>query len=139
MNSLLVIIPLLDAAIFDAEIVPLVKKLAVGDWLTKRCTAIALIPPLYSRFKTKDEILQLFLNLCREETPYVRRPAATALKVSFFFLPLSIYHLFPIPFRILFQSWSVHRSKTKSFPSSKLSQRTLKTPSASGPPPQSPQ
>ena len=128
MNSLLTIIPLLNQTLFDAEIVPLVKKLAVGDWLTKRCTAIALIPPLFSRFKSKDEILQLFLNLCREETPYVRRPAATALKVLFFFtLWLASYF-----FRILFPSWSVHRSRTKSFQSFKLCRKILKILFASG-------
>eukprot|EP00744_Colponema_vietnamica_P000793 GILI01001380.1.p1 GENE.GILI01001380.1~~GILI01001380.1.p1 ORF type:complete len:586 (+),score=197.11 GILI01001380.1:169-1926(+) len=61
-------------------LVPLVLRLAAADWFTSRVSACGLYPSAY--VKAGAQRLQLrtsFLQLCVEETPMVKRAAATKL------------------------------------------------------------
>jgi len=60
--------------------VPLVHKLAEGEWFTARISAAALFAHAYARVtdaKERQSLRLLFGTLCREETPMVRRAACT--------------------------------------------------------------
>ncbi|GFS00311.1 serine/threonine-protein phosphatase 2A 65 kDa regulatory subunit A alpha isoform, partial [Elysia marginata] len=61
--------------------VPLVKRLAGGDWFTSRTSACGLFSVCYKRVSTnvKAELRQNFRNLCADDTPMVRRAAAGKL------------------------------------------------------------
>lgn len=61
--------------------VPLLKRLASGDWFTSRTSACGLFSVSYARVSpaTKTELRSLFKNLCRDDTPMVRRAAASRL------------------------------------------------------------
>jgi HEAT repeat protein len=61
---------------------PLVRRLATGDWFTSRISACALfaityvrVPPEHSDLRA--EVLSMFKTLARDETPMVRRAAAS--------------------------------------------------------------
>uniref|UniRef100_A0AAR2KHS8 TOG domain-containing protein n=1 Tax=Pygocentrus nattereri TaxID=42514 RepID=A0AAR2KHS8_PYGNA len=60
---------------------PLVKRLASGDWFTSRTSACGLFSVCYPRVSNtvKAEIRQHFRTLCSDETPMVRRAAASKL------------------------------------------------------------
>lgn len=61
---------------------PFLKKLANKDWFTARGSAAALIHLGYSRLSDdalRSEMLDLFVKLCTDETPLVRRVAAQHL------------------------------------------------------------
>jgi len=62
---------------------PLTKRLATGDWFTSRTSACALFSCVYSRISSDDvraELRALFTKLAADETPMVRRAAASAMK-----------------------------------------------------------
>ncbi|KAM4015433.1 serine/threonine-protein phosphatase 2A 65 kDa regulatory subunit A beta isoform [Anomaloglossus baeobatrachus] len=65
----------------EAHFVPLVKRLASGDWFTSRTSACGLFSVCYPRVSStvKAEIRQHFRNLCSDDTPMVRRAAASKL------------------------------------------------------------
>uniref|UniRef100_A0A8C5PE80 Protein phosphatase 2 scaffold subunit Abeta n=2 Tax=Leptobrachium leishanense TaxID=445787 RepID=A0A8C5PE80_9ANUR len=65
----------------EAHFVPLVKRLASGDWFTSRTSACGLFSVCYPRVSNtmKGEIRQHFRNLCSDDTPMVRRAAASKL------------------------------------------------------------
>ncbi|DAZ97933.1 TPA: hypothetical protein N0F65_006358 [Lagenidium giganteum] len=59
---------------------PMIKRLAEGDWFTSRVSACSLIPPVYGRAtdaNQKKELRDLFQLMCNDDTPMVRRAAAT--------------------------------------------------------------
>ncbi|GAB9468266.1 Serine/threonine-protein phosphatase [Globisporangium polare] len=60
--------------------VPLVKKLAEGDWFTSRVSACSLFAAVYQRLTEagrKKELRDFFQLLCNDDTPMVRRAAAS--------------------------------------------------------------
>jgi serine/threonine-protein phosphatase 2A regulatory subunit A len=65
--------------------VPLVKRLSSGNWFTSRTSACGLYSSAYSRSgpATQEELRRMFGQLCRDDTPMVRRAAATHLAVSY--------------------------------------------------------
>uniref|UniRef100_H3AV76 Protein phosphatase 2 scaffold subunit Aalpha n=1 Tax=Latimeria chalumnae TaxID=7897 RepID=H3AV76_LATCH len=65
----------------EAHFVPLVKRLASGDWFTSRTSACGLFSVCYPRVSSsvKAELRQHFRNLCSDDTPMVRRAAASKL------------------------------------------------------------
>ncbi|XP_060036076.1 serine/threonine-protein phosphatase 2A 65 kDa regulatory subunit A beta isoform isoform X9 [Erinaceus europaeus] len=65
----------------EAHFVPLVKRLASGDWFTSRTSACGLFSVCYPRASNavKAEIRQQFRSLCSDDTPMVRRAAASKL------------------------------------------------------------
>lgn len=60
---------------------PLVRRLVTRDWFTARISACGLFTVAYRRFpaSTQQELRRMFAQLCRDDTPMVRRGAAAAL------------------------------------------------------------
>lgn len=71
----------------ESNVFDLVKRLATGDWLTKRSSASGLIAASYKfcSSKQKEELITFYTSLSKDESVMVRRCAAIALKVSLFF------------------------------------------------------
>ncbi|KAG1671645.1 hypothetical protein FOA52_006876 [Chlamydomonas sp. UWO 241] len=69
-----------DSTINDA-FAPLAKRLAGGEWFTSRVSATGLFATAYPRCtqSLKTELRALYSQLCRDETPMVRRAAAQRL------------------------------------------------------------
>ncbi|XP_019624261.1 PREDICTED: serine/threonine-protein phosphatase 2A 65 kDa regulatory subunit A alpha isoform-like isoform X3 [Branchiostoma belcheri] len=67
-----------STADLEAHFVPLVKRLASGDWFTSRTSACGLFSVPYPRVSSqvKAELRTHFRNLCGDDTPMVRRAAA---------------------------------------------------------------
>ncbi|KAK7806203.1 hypothetical protein U0070_008866 [Myodes glareolus] len=65
----------------EAHFVPLVKRLAGGDWFTSRTSACSLFSVCYPRVSSavKAELRQYFRNLCSDDTSMVRRVSASKL------------------------------------------------------------
>ncbi|RKO96657.1 ARM repeat-containing protein, partial [Caulochytrium protostelioides] len=61
--------------------IPMLKRLSAGDWFTSRTSACGLYAPAYAACtsQTQSELRRLFAALARDETPMVRRAAATHL------------------------------------------------------------
>ena len=61
--------------------VPLVRRLAGGDWFTSRISACGLLHSSYGSMpaSTQAEIRASFAQLCRDDTPMVRRAASAHL------------------------------------------------------------
>lgn len=62
---------------------PLIERLATGDWFTSRSSAAGLFATGYpgSTTTSQEKLRQLFNQLCQDETPMVRRAAASNLAV----------------------------------------------------------
>ena len=63
-------------------IVPMVKRLAEAEWFTPRCSAAALIAPVYRKLKSasaRTQLLDSFKTMLSDETPMVRRALARTL------------------------------------------------------------
>lgn len=60
---------------------PVVKRLASAQWFTSRCSSCGLFSAAYPHLSTsvQTEIRQLFVHLCEDDTPMVRRVAAEKL------------------------------------------------------------
>ena len=71
----------LSEAQVEEHYVPLVKRLAGGEWFTSRTSATALFAAGYTKASapTRDELRRLFAGLCTDDTPMVRRAAAKEL------------------------------------------------------------
>ena len=65
----------------EAHFVPLVKRLAAGDWFTSRTSACGLFAVAYKTVSAsvKAELRSQFRNLCQDDTPMVRRAASAKL------------------------------------------------------------
>ncbi|KRX81677.1 Serine/threonine-protein phosphatase 2A 65 kDa regulatory subunit A alpha isoform [Trichinella sp. T6] len=63
----------------EEKFVPVVRHLAAGDWFTARTSACGLFSVVYPRVSpaVKTELRTLFRNLCKDDTPMVRRAAAS--------------------------------------------------------------
>uniref|UniRef100_A0A4W3HSB6 Protein phosphatase 2, regulatory subunit A, beta a n=1 Tax=Callorhinchus milii TaxID=7868 RepID=A0A4W3HSB6_CALMI len=70
-----------SAVDLEVHFVPLVKRLACGDWFTSRTSACGLFSVCYPQVcsSVKTELRQHFHNLCSDDTPMVRRAAASKL------------------------------------------------------------
>lgn len=64
-----------------AHFLPLLKRLATGDWFTSRTSACGLFSVIYRHSPTqvRADLRQTFQQLCNDDTPMVRRAAATRL------------------------------------------------------------
>eukprot|EP00898_Chlorokybus_atmophyticus_P001885 jgi/Chlat1/2698/Chrsp180S08752 len=62
-------------------LIPLIKRLATGEWFTARVSACGLFHVAYPRApsSTRGELRALFAQLCHDDTPMVRRAAALHL------------------------------------------------------------
>ncbi|CAG5091083.1 Oidioi.mRNA.OKI2018_I69.PAR.g12848.t1.cds [Oikopleura dioica] len=60
---------------------PLIRRLATGDWFTSRTSACGLFAVAYNRGTghVKQEMRSLYPSLCGDETPMVRRAAASKI------------------------------------------------------------
>jgi len=60
---------------------PAVKRLAAGQWFSSRCSSCSLFSPAYAHLSStiQAEVRQLYINLCQDDTPMVRRAAAGKL------------------------------------------------------------
>lgn len=65
----------------ETHFVPLVQRLTAGDWFTTRTSACGLFSVCYPRVSAqiKAELRSHFRALCQDDTPMVRRAAATKL------------------------------------------------------------
>ena len=71
--------------------IPLLNRLAHGEWFTSRTSSCALFPPIYDKVSSQlqDELRRSFAALGTDDTPMVRRAAAKWLGVCFLSLALS--------------------------------------------------
>jgi serine/threonine-protein phosphatase 2A regulatory subunit A len=65
----------------EDHFVPMIRRLTVGDWFTSRTSACGLYHAAYplASSTTQEEFRKLFSQLCKDDTPMVRRAAATNL------------------------------------------------------------
>ncbi|XP_044732294.1 serine/threonine-protein phosphatase 2A 65 kDa regulatory subunit A alpha isoform isoform X2 [Chrysoperla carnea] len=65
----------------ETHFVPLVQRLAAGDWFTSRTSACGLFAVCYPRVSAavKADLRLHFRALCQDDTPMVRRAAASKL------------------------------------------------------------
>lgn len=64
------------------SIVPMIKRLAEGDWFTSRVSACSLFASAYPKISAaggRKELRELYGILCNDDTPMVRRSAASNL------------------------------------------------------------
>lgn len=83
-ESLNIICGILSTEQVEQYFVPLIERLAIGDWFTSRSSSAGLFAVAYGKAtpSNHDKLRQLFNQLCQDETPMVRRAAATNLAVS---------------------------------------------------------
>ncbi|TPX41029.1 hypothetical protein SeMB42_g05774 [Synchytrium endobioticum] len=65
----------------EEHYIPMVKRLTVGDWFTSRASACGLYSPVYpmASHSSQDDLRRAYAQLGHDETPMVRRSAATHL------------------------------------------------------------
>lgn len=65
----------------EEHFVPLIKRLAGGNWFTNRTSCCGLFAGAYTKSSppVQEELRKLYSSLCQDETPMVRRAAATHL------------------------------------------------------------
>ncbi|CAG9771184.1 unnamed protein product [Ceutorhynchus assimilis] len=70
-----------NIADLEKHFFPLVQRLSTGDWFTSRTSGCGLVWVAYQRASStlKPKLRFLFKGLCQDETPMVRRVAATNL------------------------------------------------------------
>merc|ERR1739844_820095 len=70
-----------SAADLETHFVPLVKRLAKGEWFTSRTSACGLFSVCYQRVsnQVKADLREQFRKLCQDDTPMVRRAASGKL------------------------------------------------------------
>lgn len=74
----------MSASALEQHFLPLLRRLAGGDWFTSRTSACALFATPYplASPSTQDAMRKMFGALVADDTPMVRRAAAKALGVS---------------------------------------------------------
>lgn len=82
-NSLEKIINLTKQEEFILEfIVPMIKRLAEGDWFSRKCSSASLIGfsvSLISKDEERNELFQMLSRLCRDDSASVRRASVQSL------------------------------------------------------------
>lgn len=75
----------LSDAVFEESFVSLVTRLAAAEWFPPKVSACPLFPLALKRGSqaSKEKLLSLYVKLCKDETPMVRRAAASNLKNVF--------------------------------------------------------
>ncbi|KAJ3057269.1 protein phosphatase 2, regulatory subunit A [Rhizophlyctis rosea] len=65
----------------EEHYIPMVKRLSIGDWFTSRTSACGIYAPVYASASTatQDDLRKAYTQLCHDDTPMVRRAAATHL------------------------------------------------------------
>ena len=65
----------------ENHMIPLLRRLAAGDWFTSRTSCCGLFSIVYTRVSSvfKQELRTLFGSLCGDDTPMVRRAAASKI------------------------------------------------------------
>lgn len=65
----------------EEHCIPVLHRLAGGEWFTYRTSAAGLFAAVYQKSspRTQEELRRMFGQLCHDETPMVRRAAATNL------------------------------------------------------------
>uniref|UniRef100_A0A0K0ER32 Serine/threonine-protein phosphatase 2A regulatory subunit A n=1 Tax=Strongyloides stercoralis TaxID=6248 RepID=A0A0K0ER32_STRER len=65
----------------EENFIPMLLRLATGEWFTSRCSACGLFSVAYKRASPaiKTELRGAFKNLCADDTPMVRRAAVSKL------------------------------------------------------------
>jgi len=88
-ESLRKIALVLSPSQIEEYFVPLVRTLSQADWFTSRSASTGLFAVMYDRVnpQTQDHLRTWFGQLCQDDTPMVRREAATNLKVHNPFTP----------------------------------------------------
>jgi serine/threonine-protein phosphatase 2A regulatory subunit A len=76
-DSLVKLVPKLPKPDVASKFVPLLKRLANGDWFTTRVSATGLFASAYPLVSDplQTELRSLFNNLCNDDTPMVRKAA----------------------------------------------------------------
>lgn len=71
--------------VYTSVFVDLIRRFQNGEWFTMKCAACGLIPSAYSRVEddVKEEFVQLYIDLCNDNIPMVRKAAFTNIKVFF--------------------------------------------------------
>ncbi|KAF9946661.1 hypothetical protein BGZ72_000138 [Mortierella alpina] len=80
-ESLNKICPVLNETQLEQYYIPLVNRLTVGDWFTSRTSATGLYASGYALASpaTQEHLRKSYGQLCADDTPMVRRAAATHL------------------------------------------------------------
>eukprot|EP01016_Furgasonia_blochmanni_P041612 TRINITY_DN542_c0_g1_i13.p1 TRINITY_DN542_c0_g1~~TRINITY_DN542_c0_g1_i13.p1 ORF type:complete len:580 (+),score=152.85 TRINITY_DN542_c0_g1_i13:214-1953(+) len=79
-KSLLSLTANINEADLHNQYLPMILRMAGGEWFTSRVSAVNLMPVIYPRAADKkDKIRAKFLELCSEETPMVRRAIAAKI------------------------------------------------------------
>ncbi|CAI4224083.1 unnamed protein product [Auanema sp. JU1783] len=70
-----------STADLEEHFIPMLRRLATGDWFTSRTSSCGLFSVAYPRVSPaiQAELRTLFRTLCRDDTPMVRRAAAAKL------------------------------------------------------------
>jgi len=82
----------MSAGHITEHFVPLLIRLATGDWFTSRTSACGLFGSAYARTedqKLRAELRAHFKKLAEDETPMVRRSAGNAMKVMSLIMKLT--------------------------------------------------
>ncbi|KAH7819998.1 putative protein phosphatase 2A regulatory subunit A [Monocercomonoides exilis] len=76
------IIPFMSQSVVESTVFDLVKRLSLGDWITKRTAAPCLYAAIYRacNAKQRDELIQMYSALSRDDSATVRRSAARCMK-----------------------------------------------------------
>jgi serine/threonine-protein phosphatase 2A regulatory subunit A len=102
--------------VFRDAFVMLIKRLASGDWFTSRTSACGIFAVAYTKLaqindeNSKKELRQLFIQLCKDDTPMVRRAAAANLPVRRNLLLLRL-----IPFSIVLGETNEQRTNQRRY------------------------
>ncbi|OUM56408.1 hypothetical protein PIROE2DRAFT_18997, partial [Piromyces sp. E2] len=80
-ESLNKIVEVLSDKQIEEHFCGLIRRLAAGDWFTSRTSACGLFTAVYPRCSAaiQEELRKIYRQLCRDDTPMVRRAAATQL------------------------------------------------------------
>ncbi len=79
--SALAVASVMPQEIFQNQYAGMLSRLATKEWFTARISAAGLITAAYSdlRHDQQEKFLMIFAQLCRDETPMVRRVASQFL------------------------------------------------------------
>jgi serine/threonine-protein phosphatase 2A regulatory subunit A len=67
-----------------SSFVPMIKRLSSEEWFTPKSSACSIFHIAFSRSSNEiqQELIAIYKSFCSDETPMVRRAAATHLKVG---------------------------------------------------------
>lgn len=91
------------------HVFPLLQRLAMGDWFTSRISSCSLIAHVYQHLPSspselRHEVLSIYKRLAHDETPMVRRAAASNISVVAKAVSLSAPYLIPTDILAIFST-----------------------------------